>query len=271
MTVLQRQLGRRLRQLREAARKTEDDVAQSGLVFRAKLRRIEIGQQPVKPDDVRELCLLYGADSATTDLLTRWAETRKRPGWWEDFDEHMSTPDSLYAGLEAIADHLYIYQLEQVPDLLQASDYTRALYLAIHPDTTQPAARDHLKYLQERQARLTERTPPMHLTAILNENALTRPVGAPDVMRQQIRLLCALADRVHIDIRYLPWQVGAHPTMFAGSFTILDFRDPDDPDIVHAGTLTGARYCERPDELVEYRRIFTGTYALSVPISDYRL
>ncbi|WP_373320489.1 Scr1 family TA system antitoxin-like transcriptional regulator [Virgisporangium aurantiacum] len=59
--------------------------------------------------------------------------------------------------------------------------------------------------------------------------------------------------------------------MAAGGFTILDFHDPDDPDIVYAETLTGARYGELPAELTEYRRIFTSTYALSVPISDYRL
>ncbi len=51
----------------------------------------------------------------------------------------------------------------------------------------------------------------------------------------------------------------------------LDFTDPDDPNAVYAETLTGARYCELPAELAEYRRIFTSTYALSVPISDYRL
>lgn len=271
MTVLQRQLGRRLRQLREATRKTDHDVEQSGLVSRAKLRRIETGHQPLKPDDVRSLCLLYGADAATTNLLARWAQTCKQPGWWEDFDRATSATDRLYAGLEPIADHLYIYELGQVPELLQTPGYTRSLYLAVKPDATQAAVLDHLTHQQERQAVLTERTPPMRLNAVLNENALTRPVGDPDVMREQIRHLSALTDRVHIDIRYLPWTAGAHPAMSAGGFTILEFTDPDDPDIVYAETLTGARYCELPAELDEYRRIFTDTYALSVPINDYRL
>lgn len=270
MTVLQRQLGRRLRQLRQAARKTEEDVAQSGLVFRAKLRRIETGQQPVETDDVRGLCLLYGAAPVTTDLLTRWAETSKQPGWWEDFHQSLSLSDRLYAGLEPTADHLYNYELGGVPELLQTPGYARALYVAVKPDLTGAAVRDHLKHQHERQAMLTERTPPLRLTAVLNENALTRPVGDPDIMREQIQLLCTLTNRVHIDIRYLPWRVGAHPAISAGGFTIMDFTNPDDPDIVYAETLTGARYCERPAELAEYRRIFASTYALSVPISDYR-
>jgi hypothetical protein len=112
--------------------------------------------------------------------------------------------------------------------------------------------------------------PPVPVTAVLNEEALTRGIGDPDAMREQIGLLPELANQVHVDIRYLPWRVGAHPAMSAGGFTILDFVDPEDPDVVYAETHTGARYLELPAELDTYRRIFAGIYAISVPISEYR-
>jgi hypothetical protein len=270
VTVLRRQLARRLRRLRDAARKTTADVEESGLASRVKLWRLETGQLSVKVGDVRGLCWLYRADAATTDMLAEWALASRRQGWWEDFDEPMSARDGLYAGLEATAHHLYVYELGRVPDLLQTADYTRAQYLAVKPTAAETAVRDYVKRCQERQAALTHRDPPMRLTAVLNESALNRYVGGPDVMGEQIRLLRELADHVHVDIRYLPWRAGAHPAIHAGGFTILDFTDPDDPDVVYVRTHTGARYLELPTELAEYRRIFTSIYAMSVPISDYR-
>jgi hypothetical protein len=270
VTVLQRELGRRLRRLRDAARKTAPDVDDAGLASKAKLWRIETGQLSAKVGDVRGLCWLYGADTAMTDMLADWASASRRQGWWEDFDEPMSIRDGLYSGLEATAHHLYVYEPGPVPELLQTSDHAQAQYLAVRPEATESAVRDYVKRCQERQAALTQRDPSMRVTAVLNESALTRHIGGPDVMREQIRLLTELADHVHIDIRYLPWPAGAHPAIHAGGFTILDFTDPDDPDVVYVPTHTGARYLELPAELAEYRRIFTGVYAMSVPISDYR-
>ncbi|GAA1025605.1 helix-turn-helix transcriptional regulator [Virgisporangium ochraceum] len=270
-TVLRRQLGRQLRQLREAAGKTLADVREAGLASPVKLWRIESGQVVVKVGDVRGLCWLYEADIATTDMLTRWAVGSREPGWWEDFDQPMSTRAGLYAGLEATAHHLYIYELGQVPDLLQTADCARAHYLAVHPSAAQTAVHDFVKHRQERQAALTQRIPPMRLTAVLAENALTRPFGTPEAIREQIELLVELAHHVHIDIRYLPSSSGIHSTVRSGGFTILEFVDPDDPDLVYVETHTGARYLERPDELAEHRRIFERVYSLSVPASEYGL
>lgn len=129
--------------------------------------------------------------------------------------------------------------------------------------------RDYLDHQQERQAELLRRVPPKRLTAIVDENTLTRQIGGPDCMRGQIRRLRELADHVHIDLRYLPCRVGAHPAVRSAGFTILDFIDNEDPDVVYLETLTGARYLERPTEVTRYRGIFTGAYALSVPISDF--
>jgi len=72
-TVIRRQLGRRLRKLRDAAGKTERDVEEAGLASRTKLWRIEAGKVGVRIADVRTLCWLYGADQATTDALAALA------------------------------------------------------------------------------------------------------------------------------------------------------------------------------------------------------
>jgi hypothetical protein len=56
----------------------------------------------------------------------------------------------------------------------------------------------------------------------------------------------------------------------AGAFRILDFDDPDDPDVVYLESHVGALYLEEPAEVNEYRRIFELIRADAIPVEDYR-
>jgi hypothetical protein len=56
----------------------------------------------------------------------------------------------------------------------------------------------------------------------------------------------------------------------AGAFRILDFDDPDDPDVVYLESHVGALYLEEPAEVNEYRRIFELIRAGAIPVEDYR-
>jgi hypothetical protein len=71
-----------------------------------------------------------------------------------------------------------------------------------------------------------------------------------------------------VEIRVLPWSVGAHAAM-AGAFRIMDFEDPEDPDVVYLESHVGALYLEEPAEVREYRRIFALVCEASVPIATY--
>jgi hypothetical protein len=56
----------------------------------------------------------------------------------------------------------------------------------------------------------------------------------------------------------------------AGAFRIMDFEDPEDPDVVYLESHLGALYLEEAAEVDEYRRIFTLICEAAVPIADYR-
>jgi transcriptional regulator with XRE-family HTH domain len=267
-TVMRRQLGRWLRQLRHAAGKTEVDVEEASVASRVKLWRIETGKVLVKTADARMLCWLYGADAGTTDTLGRLASATKDHGWWEDYE---ITPKryGLYLALEGIAESLEIYDPEKIHPLLQTPGYMRVLHLAAHPDATEPALQRHLELGLERQ-KVLMRTPSLRMTAIVGEGALSRVVGGTAIMTEQVDWLRGLTrQHPHIDIQVLPWQAGAHPAMQAGPFTILSFSDANDPAVVHVETHTGARYLERSSELTEYRRVFARIYGQAVPISEF--
>src|SRR6266496_3104141 len=127
-TVVRRQLGRRLRRLREVAGKTDRDVEEATLASRTKLWRIESGKAPVKVADVRALCWLYGADQATTEALASLAMATVAQGWWEDYGDSLPGWFSLYIGLEAAATEIYIYDPELIHGLLQTPSYLHAVY-----------------------------------------------------------------------------------------------------------------------------------------------
>ena len=269
-TVVRRQLGRRLRRLREDAGKTAADVQAAKLTSAAKLWRIEGGKTPVKVPDIRALCWLYGADEQTTNALATLAPGTNDQGWWEDYSDVMPAWFGLYIGLEAAADELRLYEAELVPGIFQTADYAREIYRAAQPELARKAIERQVALRLERQQTVLGRTPPAQITAVLNDIVIRRPVGGPAVLAAQLHHLRELAQLDHVDIRVLPLDAGAHAAM-TGAFQLLDFDDPDDPPVVYAETLAGARYVEQPSQLDEYRRVFNLIYKQTTGIEEYLL
>jgi transcriptional regulator with XRE-family HTH domain len=273
-TLVRRQLGRQLRQLRDAARKTERDVEEAGLASRAKLWRIESGKTAIKIADVRTLCWLYGADGPTTDALAALAPGTSARGWWEDYGDVLPKWFGLYVGLESAASEIRIYEPELVHGLLQTPAYLRSVYEAAYEANGEPADEEaiqlQVKLRQERQQALTVRTPPLRLTAVFSAGVLARRVGGKAVMKEQITRLRELNQLDHIDIRMLPWDAGSHRAMHIGGFAVLDFPDADDPAIVYLESHTFARYLEEPKELAEYRKVFESVYRKAISIEEFR-
>ncbi|MEN3307812.1 MAG: hypothetical protein V7603_4014 [Micromonosporaceae bacterium] len=266
-TVVRRQLGRRLRRLRDAAGKTAQDVDEAGLASEVKLWRIESGKTAVRIADVRALCWLYGADGPETDALAALAVGTSAQGWWED-----SVPGwfGLYVGLEAAATEIRLYDPELVHGLLQTSAYLHALYQDSGVEIDEGAVQRQIKLRQERQQTIATRTPPLRVAAVLGAGVLARRVGGDAVMAEQAAHLRELNRLDHVDIRVMPWDAGGHAAQHIGAFTILDFADPDDPPVVYLESHTGARYLEKEDELAEYRKIFDLIRRKTVPIEEYK-
>lgn len=265
--VVRRTLGRRLTRLRIAAGKSRREVAEEKLgISEPTLHRIETGKVPVTVANVRALCWLYDADQSITDALAELALGTSQEEWW---DTNPVIPDwfKLYVGLEASAHHIHSYDGEIIPGELQTEQYAHAIFTAEQP-TDKQATQRQVKLRLQRQKTLFARTPPPQLTTILGEGALTRPVGGPTILKAQIDHLRNLTQQPHITIKVLPWTIGAHAAM-AGAFRILDFDDPEDPDIVYLENHVGALYLEETNEVNEYRRIFDLINNDAIPIRDF--
>lgn len=266
--VVRRTLGRRLTRLRTGAGMSRREVAEARLgISEPTLHRIETGKVPVTAANVRALCWLYGADQSVTDALAELALGTSQAEWW---DASPVIPEwfKLYVGLEASASRMYSYDGEVVPGELQTTEYARAVFGAEQPHESEPAER-HIKLRIQRQKTLFGRTPPPRLVTVLGENALVRPVGGEEVLKAQIEHMRRLSQEDNVDIRVLPFAVGAHAAM-AGAFRILEFDDPDDPDVVYLESHVGALYLEEQAEVDEYRRIFDLISKDAVPVEEYR-
>jgi hypothetical protein len=266
--VVRRALGRRLMRLRMGSGKNRKDVVDAKLgISEATLSRIETGKGPVTGANVRALCWLYGVDQSTTDALAELAVGTSQEEWW---DSSPLIPEwfKLYMGLEVSARRICSYEGEIIPGELQTEDYAQAVYAAAAPGDDEGAER-HVKLRIQRQGTMFARKPPPQLQYVLGEGALTRLVGGADVMQGQIAHVRKTAKLAHVEVRVLPWSVGAHAAM-ASAFRILDFDDPEDPDVVYIESHLGAVYLEEPAELAAYRAIFDLIHAQSIPIAEFR-
>jgi transcriptional regulator with XRE-family HTH domain len=266
--VVRRALGRRLTRLRIACGKSRREVAEEKLgISEPTLHRIETGKTPVTVANVRALCWLYGADQSVTDALAELALGTSQEEWW---DANPVIPDwfKLYVGLEASARAIWSYDGEVIPGELQTEQYAHAIFSAEQP-TDDAAIQRQVTLRIQRQRALLARTPAPRISTILGEGTLIRPVGGAAILTAQIEHLKSMTQHHNIDIRVLPWSAGAHAAM-AGAFRILDFDDPEDPDVVYLESHVGALYLEEPEEVDEYRRIFQLIDKDAIPIREYR-
>ena len=260
--VVRRSLGRRLKALRLAARKTQADVA--AVASPAKLKRMEAGQVAQRMADVRTLCFMYGADEATTEQLVEQSLISGEAGWWEDYTGALPTWFAMYVELEASATRLFTYEPELVPGLLQTPEYHRALFAA-PPNWSEVDEDEQVELRIGRRRAVFGRTPPLQVTVVLGTGAVDREVGGPSVAAVQREHLLSAP----VDVRVLPAQAGAHAAMGNGAFTLLEFADEADPAVVYLETYVGARYVEKAEHVAAYRKMFERITRQAVPIEEY--
>jgi hypothetical protein len=94
------------------------------------------------------------------------------------------------------------------------------------------------------------------LRVVLNEAAVRRVVGGPEVMRGQLAQLAAGRDRANVSVQVLPFTAGEHPAMASGPFVLLEFPDPADPGVVTTENLTSSLSLDDPADFRQYAQTF---------------
>ncbi|AOT60616.1 MULTISPECIES: helix-turn-helix domain-containing protein [Streptomyces] len=202
--------GAKLRKLRTSAGLTQRQLGGMIPIAHSMIARFELGTETPTQQVAEALDRLLAADG---DLVDLWLHVVRTP-----------IPDwaRKYMLLEKQACKIQKYMAHTVPGLLQTPAYARELLTVAVP------AMSRLESML--RARLSRRTllyrddPPV-LWTILDEAVLLRPIGGPDVMREQLgHLLSVSAGLANVTLQVLPYDRGAHPVL-GGSLTVLSFLD----------------------------------------------
>lgn len=254
--VRSRRIGLTLRKLREQQGLTLDQVAGLMDCSPSKISRIETGHSSAGLRDVRDLLGVYGVTGHTAEAVTEMAREARRHDrnrtWWHPYN---SVLVSAYVGNEQTASCIRTYEHQNIPGLLQTPDYALALFHAAHPRPDPATIQARLRLRLGRQAVLIRHEDPLHLHVVLDEAALSRPIGGDEVMRAQMRHLAKATTMPNVTVHLLPFNVGAHPGT-EGTFAILDFPEVDGSSIVYIENATGGLFLDKGPDVEHYAEIF---------------
>jgi hypothetical protein len=229
---------------------------------------METGRVGIHPRDVRDLLDLYGAVGEQRAALLVIAREARERGWWHSFFGMLPKPYLTFIGLEAEADWVRTYEPQLMPGLLQTEAYARALRHR-EPLRRDPEETDSFVAARMARQRHLTRDEPLNLWALLDEAVIRRTVGGNDIMGDQLRHILEAGMLSNVTIQVIPFAAGAHPAM-EGSFTILEFPDPADPQLVYLENLTSSLYLEQEKEIAWYRLVFEHAQATALSPEDSR-
>ena len=262
-TVRQRRLRVELRRARDEAGLTQEQVADGLDWSLSKVIRIESGSVGVSTTDLKALLTLYGVPDERITELVELARLARERTWWSGYRKVISQQYYDLIGYESAAGTIRQYENLVLPGLLQTQEYARE-YIGklIAPDRAGDV--ETLVELRMRRQEILERDDPPLLFFILDESAVRRRIGGPQVMRSQLHHLIGLANQPHITIEVVPFTVGINPGL-SGSFTILEFPSPEDDDVLHLenpGSIRVTR--DLQDAIASYREDFERLRNLSL-------
>jgi transcriptional regulator with XRE-family HTH domain len=249
-TVRQRELGKRLRELRNRHGLTVEDVGEKLLCSATKVSRIETGARRPSLRDVRDLCELYGVDEPTSAELLGLTREARSQGWWTQYADLNLDP---YLGLEQDATAISSYTNYYIPALLQSEQYTRSIIKAIAPKMDPDIYQQRVEVRMRRQEWVLGKENRPRYRVLMDEAVLRRCVGGPQIMAAQLDKVLQTEQVGKVTVQVVPFDVGAHAAQDS-NFILFEFgASADLGPVVFVEGLTGNHYLEGPDQIARYR------------------
>ncbi len=215
-------IGHELREVRQRARRTQNDAAKELGCTGVKINYMENGRNQQQPAEIEKLLAFYGADAETVRRLTTLAGRTDQGTWWAAHAEALPDWFRTFVGLEGLARGMFAYSQMVVEGQMQTPEYAAAL-LADNARVSRTEAAQVVRARMARQ-RLVHDSHPLQYHAVLEEAVLHRLVGGTPVMVAQLRHLLDLVERDNVTLQVMPTAMAVHDGL-AGSFTLLDFAE----------------------------------------------
>ncbi|MFC9591203.1 helix-turn-helix domain-containing protein [Streptomyces sp. NPDC056944] len=225
--------GALLRFHRERAGISQEALGRKTGYSKSQVAMIERGERRPKGRFVELADEMLGAQGA----LLKVAEEVTASGvaaWFEDYLEE-----------EAKAAGIHKYEIQLIPGLLQTPEYAQAVFHCAVPALEDEDIEAGVAARIKRQE-LFFRKPSPVVTFVLEQAALTKPLGGPDVLRKNLQYVRECADLRNVTIQVMPQNGWTHAGL-DGSFTLLETEERRSQIVFIEGQ--GGRYflSEQPD------------------------
>ncbi|MFB7717227.1 MULTISPECIES: helix-turn-helix domain-containing protein [unclassified Nocardia] len=266
LTVRLRRLAAMLHEMRETAGLSKEVVSAKTGINVTTLYRIETAQARPQRRTLTAMLELYDiAEPQRTDALQLLVDALK-PGMARSYEDAVSEVYGAYINFEAEALSARFFQSTFVPGLLQTEAYANAVYETTMPKISEQVRDQRVRARMERSQVLNKHDP-LELWVVLDEAVIKRLVGGKEVMREQFDQLLDHTNKRNVILQILPFDAGAHPGML-GSFTLLDFPDPADPELVYVEGIASDELIEGHPEVRRYGVMFDQLRAMALSPRD---
>ena len=245
----QRELGTRLRGLRNEHGMTVEEVAAKLLCSTTKISRLETAARRPSLRDVRDLCVLYEVDESISHELMSLAREAREPGWWTQYDDLNLDP---LIGLEQEAVAITCYSINYIPGLLQTQDYAQGIIKTVAPKMDPQIVQQRTEARLRRQQLLEEDDRPRY-HVVLDEAVIHRAVGGPALMAAQLDKILETVRSDKAIVQIISFAAGAYAAA-DGYFVLLEFEEDSNLwPIVFIEGLAGNQYLQHRGDIARYR------------------
>jgi transcriptional regulator with XRE-family HTH domain len=234
---------------------TQEQVAKAMDWSLSKMNRIEKAKTGISTNDLKALLPLYGITDKRTDELLNLARAARRPGWWRQYSDLAPATLLELMDYESAASFVHQFESTLIPGILQTEDYASAILQEFYGRNMPEENIRKLVKLRTRRRDLLGDVDAPRFSFVLDESAVHRQVGSPDVTSKQLRQLVSIADLPNVTIQIVPFTAGLHRGV-GGAFEVVEFDDTDDENIVFIEGPRGDFISDDPGEAGRYLKDF---------------
>jgi transcriptional regulator with XRE-family HTH domain len=267
--VARRRLRLALRELREERGMTQGEVAKRLEWSLSKVNRIELGEIRISSTDLQAVLRLFEVtDEVVADTLAQHCRIARQRSWWDDARYRTNvTPamiDLLQFGSDAVTVHSFHAMI--MPGLAQTAAYTRSTLDALADDLSAEQREARLEFRIRMREQVLDRPDPPRYVLIIDESVVSREVGGPETMVEQLQYLLTMSREGNTEVRVLPLSPPVLLSIEA-PFALVDLEGDD--SIVYRESAVYDELLDSREAVDRYRRIVNQMLdkALSVGVS----
>jgi transcriptional regulator with XRE-family HTH domain len=244
--------GEWLKDARQKAGLTQQELAASALMTRSHIAHIEAGRRWPSEDDAKRLDAVLNTGNVLSSFLPT---SDRRP-----VGPHFETARQL----EEQATMVREFALSYVPGMLQTKAYAHAVLGVGFPPLSDKEREGAVLTRLERARLLDDPKTPI-VWALLDEAVLRRPVGGPRAMAEQITHVADLVESERIRVHVMPFGVGAHPLLMS-MVTLMWFEDQ--PPVAYVEGLHTGKVHDSPALVERMRNAYDLALGDALPMKE---